>query len=109
VWLGWGGDGWLPGVAGEGGADAGQDVESVFDECWDGWCSGVVGLVPGVLRHAVEGFGPDYARSRALYLPDLAGAHALAGDTDTAVMLGHQAVEAVTAVHSPRVYHATVA
>jgi hypothetical protein len=27
---------------------------------------------------------PDYVRLRALYLPDLAGAHAIAGDTDTA-------------------------
>jgi hypothetical protein len=52
----------------------------------------------------VDGLGPGYARSRALYLPDLAGAHALAGDTDTAVSVGHQAVDAVTALHSPRPY-----
>jgi hypothetical protein len=52
----------------------------------------------------VVGFGPDYARSRALYLPELAGAHALAGDSDTAVSVGHQAIDAVTAVHSPRAY-----
>jgi transcriptional regulator with XRE-family HTH domain len=57
-----------------------------------------------LLRDAVEGFGPDYARSRALYLPDLAGAHAIAGDTDTAVTVGHQAIDAVTALHSPRAY-----
>ncbi len=57
-----------------------------------------------LLRHAVDGYGPDYARSQALCLPDLAGAHALAGDTDTAVSVGHQAVDAVTAVHSPRSY-----
>lgn len=57
-----------------------------------------------LLRHAIEHFGPDYARPRALYLPDLAGAHAIAGDTDTAVSVGHQAVDAVTALHSPRAY-----
>ncbi len=57
-----------------------------------------------MLRHAVDGFGPGYARLRALYLPDLAGAHALAGDPDIAVNVGHQAVDAVNAVHSPRAY-----
>ncbi|MGH3828694.1 MAG: hypothetical protein ACRDQX_16220 [Pseudonocardiaceae bacterium] len=51
-----------------------------------------------LLRRAVNGFGPGYARSRALYLTDLAGAHALTGDTDTAVTLGHQAIGAVTAL-----------
>ncbi|MEO7193939.1 MAG: hypothetical protein ABIZ05_03825, partial [Pseudonocardiaceae bacterium] len=35
---------------------------------------------------------------------DLAGAHALTGDTDTAVTLGHQAIDAVTALHSPRTH-----
>ncbi|MGH3832720.1 MAG: hypothetical protein ACRDRS_20160, partial [Pseudonocardiaceae bacterium] len=57
-----------------------------------------------LLRHAVDGFGQDYAKLRAVYLPDLAGAHALAGDADTAVTLGHQAVDAVTAAHSPMSY-----
>jgi len=57
-----------------------------------------------LLRQAVDGFGPDHARARALALPDLAGAHALAGDTDTAVTLGHQAIGEVTALHSPRSY-----
>jgi transcriptional regulator with XRE-family HTH domain len=57
-----------------------------------------------LLRQAVAGFGPDRARTRALYLPDLAGAHAIAGDTDTAVTLGHQAINAVTTLHSPRAY-----
>ncbi|MGH3771731.1 MAG: hypothetical protein ACRDRW_10095 [Pseudonocardiaceae bacterium] len=56
------------------------------------------------MRHAVDSFGPDYARSRALYLPALAGAHAIAGDLDTAVSVGHQAVDAVTAVHSALAY-----
>ncbi|MGH3907579.1 MAG: hypothetical protein ACRDTE_25890, partial [Pseudonocardiaceae bacterium] len=56
------------------------------------------------LRHAVDHFGPAYARAQALYLPDLAGTHALAGDTDTAVTVGHQAVDAVTAVSSLRAH-----
>ncbi|MGH3767589.1 MAG: helix-turn-helix domain-containing protein [Pseudonocardiaceae bacterium] len=57
-----------------------------------------------LLRQAVDNFGCGYARSKALYLPDLAGAHALAGDADTAVSVGHQAVDAVTALSSPRTY-----
>jgi transcriptional regulator with XRE-family HTH domain len=57
-----------------------------------------------LLRHAVDGFGSSYARSRALYLTDLVGAHAIAGDVDTAVILGHQAIDAVTALHSPRAH-----
>ncbi|MBV9013558.1 MAG: helix-turn-helix transcriptional regulator [Pseudonocardiales bacterium] len=57
-----------------------------------------------LLRHALDQFGPDHARGRALYLSDLAGAHAIAGDIDTAVAVGHQALDAVTAVHSPRAY-----
>jgi hypothetical protein len=57
-----------------------------------------------LLRHCVNRYGSDYARSRALCLPDLSGAHALAGDLDTAVSVGHQAVDAVTSVHSPRAY-----
>lgn len=65
---------------------------------------GAAGRAVPLLRDAVDGFGPGYARSRALYLADLAGAHALAGDIDTAVSVGHQAVDAVTAVYSPRAY-----
>ncbi len=57
-----------------------------------------------LLRHAVDHLGADYARPRAFKLTDLAGAHAIAGDTDTAVTVGHQAVDAVTALNSPRAY-----
>ncbi|MGH3722415.1 MAG: helix-turn-helix domain-containing protein [Pseudonocardiaceae bacterium] len=57
-----------------------------------------------LLHRAVDGLGPDYARPRARYLADLAGAHAIAGDIDTAVTLGHQAIDAVTALHSLRAY-----
>ncbi|MGQ0779473.1 MAG: hypothetical protein ACT4NY_34490 [Pseudonocardiales bacterium] len=57
-----------------------------------------------LLRHAVDHFGPAYARPRGLYLPDLAGSHALAGDVGTAVTVGHQAIDAVSALSSPRAY-----
>ncbi|MGH8883446.1 MAG: hypothetical protein ACRD0P_39905 [Stackebrandtia sp.] len=49
-------------------------------------------------------FGLGYARLGAVYLPDLAGSHAIAGDTNTAVTVGHQAVDAVTSVSSPSAY-----
>ncbi len=65
---------------------------------------GVAMRAVALLGPAVDGFGPSYARLQALYLPDLAGAHAIAGDTDTAVRVGHQAVDTVTALHSPRAY-----
>ncbi|MBV9142020.1 MAG: helix-turn-helix transcriptional regulator [Pseudonocardiales bacterium] len=57
-----------------------------------------------LLHPAVNHFGPDRALARAIHLPSLAGAHALAGDVDTAVSVGHQAIDAVTSVHSPRAY-----
>ncbi|MGH3684532.1 MAG: hypothetical protein ACRDSM_05655, partial [Pseudonocardiaceae bacterium] len=58
-----------------------------------------------LLSHAVDHLGPGYARPRAGRLTALAGAHAIAGDTDTAVSVGHQAIDAVTALHSPRTYN----
>ena len=42
--------------------------------------------------------------TRAQFLPDLAGARALAGDLDTAVVLGHQAVDTITGMSSRRIY-----
>ncbi len=57
-----------------------------------------------LLQGGVEGFGVVYARSRAIQLPGLAGAHALTGDLDTAVRIGHCAVEEITALASPRAY-----
>ncbi|MCA1670796.1 MAG: hypothetical protein LC799_00855 [Actinobacteria bacterium] len=57
-----------------------------------------------LLHHGVDHFGPDYARLRGRYLPNLAGAHALAGDRDTAVTIGHQAVDAIRGLSSPRAY-----
>ncbi|HEX2300911.1 MAG TPA: hypothetical protein VHH34_20785, partial [Pseudonocardiaceae bacterium] len=62
------------------------------------------GRAVDLLLHGVDGFGPGYARLRAVYLPDLVGSHALAGDSDTAVTLGHQAIDAATALSSPRAY-----
>jgi transcriptional regulator with XRE-family HTH domain len=51
-----------------------------------------------LLHEAVDHYGPGYAQLRARYLPDLSGAHALAGDIDTAVTVGHEAINAVTVV-----------
>ncbi|MCA1709629.1 MAG: XRE family transcriptional regulator, partial [Actinobacteria bacterium] len=64
----------------------------------------MAGQAVALLRHGVDHFVPGYARPRALSLPDLAGSHAIAGDTDTAVTVGHQAIDAVTAVSSPRAH-----
>ncbi|MGH3885610.1 MAG: hypothetical protein ACRDSZ_03400 [Pseudonocardiaceae bacterium] len=57
-----------------------------------------------LLLHAVDHYGPSYAGFRGLYLPALAGAHALAGDTDTAVTVGHHAVDANSALSSPQAH-----
>ncbi len=57
-----------------------------------------------LLRHAVDHFGPDYARLQASSLTKLTVVHAIAGDADTAVTVGHQAIDAVTALHSPRAH-----
>jgi transcriptional regulator with XRE-family HTH domain len=57
-----------------------------------------------LLGQAVEHFGSEYARPRASSLAELTGVHALAGNTDTAVTVGHQAIDAVTAVSSLRAY-----
>lgn len=57
-----------------------------------------------LLRHAVDHYGPDYARLRGASLSELAGAHALAEDVDTAVTVGHQAIDHVIALSSPLAY-----
>ncbi|MGH4014682.1 MAG: helix-turn-helix domain-containing protein [Pseudonocardiaceae bacterium] len=54
-----------------------------------------------LLRQAVKQYGPGYAHLRCRYLPDLSGAHALAGDVDTAVAVGHEAIDLVSALSSP--------
>lgn len=62
------------------------------------------GRAVDLLGDGIQRCGPAYARLRALYLPDLAGAHGLAGDVDTAVEVGHQAVDAISGVASPRAH-----
>ncbi|MGH3697274.1 MAG: hypothetical protein ACRDRX_25370 [Pseudonocardiaceae bacterium] len=57
-----------------------------------------------LLHQAVDHFGPDYARLQASSLAKLTGVLALSGDLDTAVTVGHQAIDAVTAVSSPRAH-----
>lgn len=57
-----------------------------------------------LLRHAVDHIAAGYTRIRAETIPDLAGSHAIAGDADTAVTLGHQAIDAITGLSSPRSY-----
>ena len=63
--------------------------------------SRAAGRAVAVLRQAVDHYGPGYAALKGHYLPDLAGAHVLAGDLGTAVDVGHQAVDAITALSSP--------
>jgi len=55
-----------------------------------------------LLQEAVREFGPAYARSRAVNLPGLSGAHAIAGDLEAAVHVGTQAVTEITALSAPR-------
>ena len=57
-----------------------------------------------LLREAVEGYGPAYARSRAVNLAGLAGAQAPSGDLDTAARTSHHAVDEITVLASPRAY-----
>lgn len=42
--------------------------------------------------------------SRAMYLPDLSGCHALLGDVATAVTIGHQAADMIESLHSQRAH-----
>jgi hypothetical protein len=57
-----------------------------------------------LLREATDSYQSAQARSRAVNLAGLAGAHALAGDLDAAARTGHRAVEEITALASPRAY-----
>jgi hypothetical protein len=58
-----------------------------------------------LLREFVDNLPPEHIRTRTLNLADLAGAHALAGDIDTAVTVGHQAADAIISLSSPRSYN----
>jgi transcriptional regulator with XRE-family HTH domain len=57
-----------------------------------------------LLREATDGYQPANARSRAVNLAGLAGAHAMTGDLNAAVHTGQRAVEEITALASPRAY-----
>jgi hypothetical protein len=80
---------------------------------WQGWTRyelatvtrdpRIAGQAVPLLRHVISHFPASHARTRALNMTKLAGAHALAGDVDTAVNIGHQAVDAGTAVSSQRI------
>jgi hypothetical protein len=56
------------------------------------------------LRTAIDTFGDEYARSRAVNLPSLAGAYVQVGDLDTAVATGHRAVTEISALSSTRLH-----
>jgi transcriptional regulator with XRE-family HTH domain len=56
------------------------------------------------LQIAVDGYGAAYARSRAVNLTGLAGAKFIAGDIDSAVAVGRDAVTAITGMQSRRAY-----
>lgn len=56
------------------------------------------------LTAAADGHPAEHERSRAVVLPTLAVAHFRAGDIDSAVRIGQDAVTAVTALSSQRCY-----
>lgn len=56
------------------------------------------------LRDAVDSYGPAYARSRAVNMPELAGAYFYAGEVDSAIAAGHEAVNEISALSSRRTY-----
>jgi hypothetical protein len=56
------------------------------------------------LLNAINTYGDEYARSRALYLPSLAGTYFQVGDLDAAVATGHRAVTEISALSSTRIH-----
>jgi transcriptional regulator with XRE-family HTH domain len=56
------------------------------------------------LRTAIDTFGDEYARSRAVNLPSLAGAYVQVGDLDTAITTGHRAITEISALSSTRLH-----
>lgn len=56
------------------------------------------------LQIAADGFGPTYARSRAVNLPGLAGSYFYLGDVDSAVTVGRDAVTEISNLSSKRAY-----
>jgi hypothetical protein len=55
------------------------------------------------LLSAIDTFGDEYARSRAINLTSLAGAYFQVGDLDTAVATGHQAITEISELRSVRI------
>jgi hypothetical protein len=81
-------------------------------EGWQGWARYELALtsrdsraaskaVP-LLHHVVDNLPAGHSRERAFNLSKLASAHALAGDADAAVTVGHQAVDVVSGLSSRR-------
>jgi transcriptional regulator with XRE-family HTH domain len=65
------------------------------------------GYAPAAIEHlrsAVGGYARDSARSRAAHLPGLAGSYFLAGEVDSAIATGHEAVTAISTLSSTRAY-----
>ncbi|HET9141217.1 helix-turn-helix domain-containing protein [Actinophytocola sp.] len=56
------------------------------------------------LRDAVDGFGPTYARSRAVNLPGLSSSYFRVGELTTAVTIGHEALTEISSLSSQRAY-----
>ncbi len=56
------------------------------------------------LLSAINTYGDEYARSRALYLPSLSGVYFQVGDLDAAVATGHRAVTEISALSSTRIH-----
>jgi hypothetical protein len=52
------------------------------------------------LHTAIDGYGASHTNRCATSLPALAGSYALAGDLDTAVTIGHQAVTVIDGLSS---------
>jgi hypothetical protein len=57
-----------------------------------------------LLIAATSAYGDDYARTRAVNLPGLAGSHARTGDIGAAVSVGRHALEEITRISSRRAY-----
>lgn len=82
-------------------------------EGWQGWARYELAAVTRdpriasqavpLLRHVISHFPASHARTRALNMTELTGAHALAGDADTAVSVGHQAIDAGMGLSSQRI------
>jgi transcriptional regulator with XRE-family HTH domain len=65
------------------------------------------GHAPAAIEHlstAINTYGDEYSRSRALNLSSLAGAYFQVGDLDIAIATGHRAVTEISALSSTRLH-----